>query len=283
MNTQSVFRFVLSVLCLTVVAMSPATAQKPAFVQHGVLFLPPDFYHDHREELGLNENQLREMQHIAEESFKRSKDLEVEMKKRAEALHDVLAKHPANPDEAAQRLRQVLEIEDQLKAMQLHAKVAIRNLLNAEQHEKLKHLIAKSQAGKGDHATVSLKEKFERLKHEIKRRIGDNEPPRELVEQLERIERAARDGRVKEAEEQVDAMLRRMHEKDGQQRGKGELEQHMRRIAEAAERTDNPEVREKLQGALRKLREAAASGNHEVIGDILRAIKPHLGGPGQKP
>jgi hypothetical protein len=395
MNTQRILRSVLPILCLTAAAALPAAAQQPASIQHGVLILPPDFYHKHREAIGISEDQLREMQRIAEESSRPAKDMEAEMRKRTEALHEAIARHPANPDEAAQRLRQVLEVENQFKAMQLHAKLAMRNVLNAEQMEKLKHLVAKSREGRGEGATAGLKEKFEQLKQEIKHRAGGGEPPRELVERLEQIERAARDGHVQEAEQQVDAMLRQLRGEGGKHpegarreggehgeiqqqlhkleealkntddpekreriqqqmrklreaqgagkhpegarrevgdrgdiqqqlhkleealkntddpekreriqqqmrklreaQGAGkhpegarredghELEQQIRRIAEAAERTDNPEVRERLQGAVAKLKEAAASGNHEVVADILGAIKPLLGGQKQKP
>lgn len=261
MNTQHVLRFALSVLCLTVAAMSPASAQKPAFAQHGVLFLPPDFYHDHREELGLNENQLREMQHIAEESFKPAEGLQAEMRKRTEALHESLAQHPANPDEAAQRLRQVLEIENQLKAIQLRAKVAMRNVLSAEQFEKLKQLVAKSQAGRGEGATAGLKEKFEQLKRELQRRTGGGKPPRELVERLEQIERAARDGRVQEAEQQVDALLRQLAgSKESGPPDKGGIQQQLQKMEEALRNTDDPEKRERIQQQIRKLREAQERG-----------------------
>lgn len=391
MKTPRIILLVLPILCLGGAAVSLAVAEQLAPGNSGVVLLPPDFYNSHREALGMSEDQLREMQRIAEESFRPAEGLQAEMRKRNEALREVIARHPANPDEAAERFRQVLEVEHQIKAMQLLAKVAMRNILSAEQFEKLKQLVAKYQARKGDNVTAGLKEKFEQLKQEIKRRAGGGEPPRELVGRLEQIERAARDGRVKEAEQQVDVLLRqlrgavggkesgqidkgdiqqqlqkmeealkntinpeqreriqqrmrelreaqgsgngpegargqngegggirqqiaRMEEAlkntsdpeqreriqrqmsklremqesgkgpEGAQRKGGEgLEQHLRRIAEAAERADNPEVRERLQAALGKLREAAASGNQEVVGNILKAIKPLLHDQGQNP
>jgi Spy/CpxP family protein refolding chaperone len=260
MNAQRILHFVLPIFCLTTAAVSPTAAQQPASVQHGVLFLPPDFYHKHREALGISEDQLREMQRIAEESFKPAGDLQAEMRKRTEALHEAIARHPADPDEAAQRLRQVLEIEDQLKSMQLRAKVAMRNVLSPDQFEGLKRLVAKMQGERGGGVTAGLKEKFERLKQEIKHRTGGGEPPRAMIDRLERIESAARDGRVEEAERQVDALARQLEggEESGQADAGG-ISQRLQRMEEALRNTTDPGQRERIQQQMRQLREQQGS------------------------
>lgn len=102
-----------------------------------------------------------------------------------------------------------------------------------------------------------------------------------VKQQFRKLEEALKNTSDPAEREQIEQKMRKLREsveggknsEEASNKGREELEKQMQRIAEMAEHTDNLEVREQLQAALGKLREAAASGNKEVVNDILAAVK----------
>lgn len=218
--------------------VAKATAEPtPVTVSHGIMFLPPDFYHDHREALGLNEDQLREMQRIADVTNKEVAGLKGDMEERTKALHEVMDKHPANAGVAAAKLRELLEVESVIKVEQLGARIAIRNVLNADQFAKLTQIVRTATTGKEGGTSAKLKEMFEQVKQEIRRRSERGEPPRELMEQLEQIEKSFHDGNLDGAERHLDRILRTLRGESGEHREQGARDEEAER-RERSERTE---------------------------------------------
>jgi hypothetical protein len=242
------------------------TAEEPSRATvKGAVFLPFDFYPKHREALRLNEEQVREMRRIAESMRDSGHKLEAERRKRTQALQDVMAHHPVEPENAMEPFRAVLETENEMKQLQFRNALAMRKLLSPEQIATLESL-AKQQGGEGGDAQRAIRERLDQVRAEIHKRAGGGEPPREVMERFKQIEQAARQGRLGEAKEQLGAMLRHLRDEPGSRwsgegkpskdpkRPKAEAEEQIQSIQQKLEHADNPEDRERLQQKLSKLR-----------------------------
>jgi Spy/CpxP family protein refolding chaperone len=299
MNLRSLRAFAL--FALAVAGFSPAAgaedrpreaaARPPAF-------LPFDFYARHRDELGLTADQIRAMQRLADGMRDSARELEDNRRECTKALQVVTGRNPVNSDKAMERFRALLKAEDEMKALQFRNEIAMRNTLSPEQFGKLESLAAKEAASRGDSALAKLQERLQQLKAELHKQTG-GEPPREIVERIEQIELAAKNGRLGEAKDQLEQVLRRLHGEapaattadiprpseskptpahaaEPERSLKEKIAPQIDAITEAAKSTDDPGLREQLQGALRGLRDAAASGNQEAADKILRSIEPAL-------
>ena len=232
-----------------------------------MMFLPLDFYPKHREALGLSDDQVREMQGIAQGMREPAEKIEAEMRERTKALHEAVQQNPVDREKVMHSFEKVLQAENQMKMLQFRTRIAMRGQLTPEQYSKAAALAKKEGVARGGGSAGELQAKLQQVREELRKRTGGSELPREIVEKLERIEQAAKQGRVDEAREQLDAILRHLREESGSRppaQGKrpegasqpgGEVEQRMRMLAEKMEKTTDPEQREQLQQQMRKLRE----------------------------
>ncbi len=228
----------------------------------GPVLVPFDFYPTHRKELGLNEDQAHEMQRLAEGMRDSGQKLEAERRERTRALQEVMAQSPIDSEKALDRFQAVLKAENEMKALQFRSGLAMRKVLSPEQTAKLE-LLAKKQIGEGGDANRAIRERLDQVREQIRRRAGGGEPPREVMEGFKQIEQSARQGRMGEAKEQLEAMLHHLRDEPGSQASadgkptgeaqRAEREQQMRGIKEKMEHTEDPEQRERLQQQLRKL------------------------------
>ena len=280
------------ILALATLAAAPlwpmASAEEPPRgpSSHDALFLPLDFYPTHREALRLSDDQMRELQRIAEGMRGPAEKLEAEMRDRGRALHEIISRNPVDADAAMERFKAVLQAENEMKALQFRSRIAMRRVLTPEQNEKAQRLAASERPPSGGSGAAEIQEKLQLVRQEIRRRSPGGEPPREALEMIERIEQAVRQGHLQEAGKQLDSILGHLRKERGEsdarrpdgaaQSQPDGLEQRMRHISELAKRTEKPELREQLQGALRRLREAAETGDREAIERTLNAIEPAL-------
>ena len=182
-------------------APSPAAAaSKPSFV-------PFDFYPRHRDELGLNEAQVAEMQRLSDQIRASVESLEQERRERTKALQDAMAQDSIDPKTAMELFEAVLKVENELKALQFRNGITMRNLLTPEQVAKLQPIASKEKASGIAATSGVLDEKLQQLRSEIRKRSHGGEPSREVVARLEQIEQLARQGHVAEARTQIDQML----------------------------------------------------------------------------
>ncbi|MEQ1859208.1 MAG: periplasmic heavy metal sensor [Chthoniobacteraceae bacterium] len=270
-------------------------AEEPsrAAVAHGIVFLPLDFYPKHREALGLSEEQVREMHGIAEGMRAPAEKIEAEIRERTKALHEAVGQNPVDREKVMHSFERVLQAENEMKMLQFRTRIAMRSQLTPEQYAKVAALVkhgAKKESGARDGASEGgIHEPLQKVREQLRKRAGGGDLPRDVVEKLEQIEQMAKQGRVDEAREQLEGILRHLRDESSSARppegkrpdgapqaGGEELKKRIHRIAEAAEQTDNAEVRERLQDAVRRLREAAESGNREVVDDIMRSVEPML-------
>ncbi len=261
------------------------------------VFVPFDFYPRHREELGLTDEQVREMQRLADQMRDSALTLDEERRERTRALQQAMAQDPIDPAKAMELFQSVLKAENEMKALQFRNGLAMRSLLTPPQIAKLLPLVTKDKASGIAATSGVLDEKLQQLRAEIRERSVAGEPSSDVVARVEEIERAAAQGRVAEARAQIDALLRELRSGAGsgaladvKRPGKmllpkyeearsisGEdLKKKMRAIGDAAKRTDNPKLRVRFESALRSLQEAADSGDQGAIEKIIKSVEPAL-------
>ncbi len=199
---------------------SPAYAgeaiERPGSETEGAIFVPFDFYPRHRDELGLNDAQTREMQRLSDQMRDSAVALEAERRERTKALQEAMARDSIDPKIAMELFEAVtLKVENELKALQFRNGIAMRNLLTPAQTAKLQPLATKDKASGIAATSGVLDQKLEQLRAEIRKRSHDGEPAREVVARLEQIEQMARQGRVTEATTQIDEMLRDLRSQAG--------------------------------------------------------------------
>jgi Spy/CpxP family protein refolding chaperone len=109
----------------------------------GAVFVPFDFYPRHREELGLNEEQVREMQRIADGLREAAKKSEAERARHTKALQEVVSRNSIDLQQAMECFQAVLNAENELKALQFRGGLTMRNALSPEQFGRLESLATK--------------------------------------------------------------------------------------------------------------------------------------------
>jgi hypothetical protein len=83
----------------------------------------------------------------------------------------------------------------------------MRNALRTEQLKQVQHLANQEGAARGAGVRAEFGERLQRLKAEIHKRTAGSPSP-EVVEQIKKIEQAAKEGRFSEAKTQLEQVLR---------------------------------------------------------------------------
>jgi hypothetical protein len=171
--------------------------------------IPFEAFVKFREALGLSEDQVREIGRIAEGMGDAGRKLESERRERTEALQEALAQRPIDLEKAMPRFQGVLQVENEMKALQFRSMVAAQNVLSPEQAEKVRAIAAKMQGsrdGSPAGAAADLRERLDQIRVQLRKRHG-GELPKEAVAMLERIEQAAQEGKLAEAKNQMEGLL----------------------------------------------------------------------------
>ena len=145
---------VLPTLILTALAAGSlwqsAFAEEPSRRPPAAPFMlfPFEAYAKHREAIGLNEDQVKEMGRIAEGMGDAARKLENERRERTEALQEAVSQHPIDMEKAMTRFQAVLQAENEMKALQFRSGLAVQNLLSPEQAAKAQAIAAKTQGSR---------------------------------------------------------------------------------------------------------------------------------------
>jgi hypothetical protein len=124
-------------------------------------------------------------------------------------LLEIMAQSPVNTEEAMARFQAVLAAENESKALQFRAGIAMRNALNPEQLRKLQSLVAKEGPARLTGGPATLSDRIQQLRSELQKRHA-GEPPVDVLAKLKAIEQIAREGRSGEAKTQLEALLREL-------------------------------------------------------------------------
>jgi len=211
-------RWILIAFIVAAILVSPAFAGQPPGSDSAaakLIFVPFDFYPRHRDELGLSDEQTREMQRLSDQMRDSAVALEAERRERTKALQEAMGRDFIDPKMAMELFEAVLKVENELKALQFRNGIAMRNLLTPAQTAKLLPLATKDKASGIAATSGVLDQKLDQLRAEIRKRTNGGEPTREVVARVERIEQLARQGRVAEARTQIDEMLRDLRSEAG--------------------------------------------------------------------
>jgi len=181
-------------------------------VAKAAIFLPFDFYGRNREALGLNVEQVREMERLAESIREPAQKLESERAKRTKALSEAMAQSPVDPDVAMARFQAVLEAENESKALQFRSGIAMRNTLTSDQLQKLQQLATKDGAARLSGGPAVLNDRIQQLRAELHKRSGGEPPPAAVMAQLKQIEQTAKEGRAGEAKAQLEQLLKQLRQ-----------------------------------------------------------------------
>ncbi|MEP6670877.1 MAG: periplasmic heavy metal sensor [Chthoniobacter sp.] len=204
----------LLLITVTLLAfLHPAAAQNPI---EGELF-PPDFLLAQREAIGLNEKQLQDIQSIVQDVQQKFETLKGQLEERGRAFQEIL--HQPKPDiaQVEDKLRAMLTQENEMKLLQVHLMLSLRNTLTAEQVDKARQLRQQQPsptAGKDPREGLPerLGKKFEQLKTAMQERAFEGAPPEEIVKQVGEIQKLAQSGQPLEAERRIDQLIVQLRE-----------------------------------------------------------------------
>jgi hypothetical protein len=170
-----------------------------------------------REALGLNENQLQDIQAIMQDVQPKFENLKGQLETRAKAFQEAL--HQAKPDiaQTEEKLRTMLTQENEMKVLQIHLMLDLRSKLTPEQLDKARQLRAQmqQQAGANDPRQglpERMQKKFQQLKTALDERAFGGAPPEEIVKQVEEIQQLAQSGQPLEAERRIDQLIIKLRE-----------------------------------------------------------------------
>jgi len=212
-------KLLLPFFALPLLGLLHATAAPNPIEQE---LFPPDFLMNQREALGLDETQLHELQATVQEVQPKFETLRGQLEERTRALQAAL--HEAKPDVAQteEKLRALLGQENEMKILQIHLMLTLRNKLTAEQVDKARQLRQdpRTQSGGGDPRQglpERLQKKFEQLKAAVQERAFGGAPPEEIVKQVGEIQHLAQGGQPLEAEHRIDLLLTQLREAKAKQ------------------------------------------------------------------
>lgn len=106
----------------------------------GNLLFPPDLVMRHQRTINLS----REQQDTIREEMRRTSadftDLQWQLSTEQEALASLVREPKPDPDEVQAQFDKLLALENRMKKLQLGMMIAIKNILTAEQQDKLREL-----------------------------------------------------------------------------------------------------------------------------------------------
>lgn len=174
---------------------------------------PPEFLQANAAVLEISETQMNEVKEIMTGAQPRFESFRSDMESRMIALRDALQKE--TPDAAAveEKLRAVVGLEADVKALQMRTMLAVRAKLNATQVSKARELRQKQLSAQGDTTRDRLREKFERMKALVEKEIQSGKDAAPYVERGEKIKAVAGAGKMKEAEAMLDETIASLSEK----------------------------------------------------------------------
>ncbi len=256
MKTKHVLSFALA---LSIVGSLPqeALANEPArsSVSQGIGFLPLDFYLDRRESLGLDEDQVAGLEQVLAGMREPGERIAEMIQNRQRALEEAVAENPVNREKTEERFEAVIHAENEMKSLQFRSRLEMRSILRPAQYEKVVAMAAKARSQESSSGSGQLQEELNRILHIVKERSG-GKVPQDVIERLEQIRKIARERQLKEAEEQIDAILRDLGK--GEYQDHSELESELRKMHETLEKADDPLQRERIEQEIQKLRQARA-------------------------
>jgi Spy/CpxP family protein refolding chaperone len=103
----------------------------------GDVMFPPDLIMRHARELGLTDDQKTFMRGEIQKTTTRFNDLQWQLQDAMEVLHQILEASSVNEQQALSQLNKLLDIEREIKQLQIGMGIRLKNQLTPEQQTKL--------------------------------------------------------------------------------------------------------------------------------------------------
>ncbi len=188
------------IACTGVVSAAEQTEQQI----HTQLF-SPELLMQHREELGLTDEQLARIHSHLDKVQADAAEAQKKLDPVTRKLAELLGAESVDEAAAMKQLEDVFNAEREMKRLHMRVMIRIRNELTAKQQG----LAAKfNQERKPDDLQKRLQSKVTRIQQEFQRRAEAGQPPVEAMQLLQSFPEQMQAGRAKEAEAILDRVLK---------------------------------------------------------------------------
>lgn len=144
MHIRTLFLTALLILCTA----STAFAQRGDVLRE--LVPPPKMLLQHQDALQLTDKQKEQLKALIKDAHDRSLDLEFEVQEEAEKLAKMLSADQVDVSAALKQADRLMAVETRLKKVRLEMMIKTKNLLTAEQLEKIDEYRAKQRDQRRD-------------------------------------------------------------------------------------------------------------------------------------
>lgn len=207
------------IIGMALMACGLAQAQNPkqAPVPVEKELVPPEILMRFRETLRVTPEQEGFLKEQVEAASRGMEKLKARMDEASAALRKVLEADAIDEDLAKARLGDVLDVEREVKQLQMAMMVRINNRLEPEQRRMCRALrkelgpmaVPPEQRDEAQRRFSSKMEVFKRLAQD---RFGHSGPPPELPGQVDRVQQLVREGNLPQAEAALDELIGRLKE-----------------------------------------------------------------------
>ncbi len=193
--------------CLVLLAACAgiASAQSQGTDPIQSLLFPPDVLIQHREKIGLTDEQVARIQSLAQELGPQTQGQQDRINKAMGRLAELLSAETVDEEAAMKQLEDVLSIEKEVKQLHLRLMIQIRNELNPQQRKVAAAISRNAQPAEG--LEQRLQAKLKRVEDEVQRRASAGQPPFEVVGLMQKFPELMQGGQVQEAEALLDRVL----------------------------------------------------------------------------
>jgi Spy/CpxP family protein refolding chaperone len=176
-------------------------------------FFPPELILMAREQIGMNEEQLKAFRDRVEKAQPQSEELRSKLERESAALSTMVKQEHVDETAVLAQLDKVLDAERALKHLHVGLLAAIKNILTPEQQTKLRDLAKDGAARLGEDARKRLSGKMERVKAGAEKMAENGRDPSEIMRAMEEKFKPLIDaGKIIEAEAELDRVLEQLNQ-----------------------------------------------------------------------
>jgi Spy/CpxP family protein refolding chaperone len=201
------FLAVLASACPLPAAEGPKKAVDP----FAGAFFPPELIVLARDRIGLTPEQRKVLGDCMEKTRLRNNELRGKLERETAALAAIAKQDRVDEPALAAQLDKVLNVEREVKHLNVGLLATIKNLLTPEQRAQLRGLGKDGQAQLAEDTRKRLTEKVERVQQTAQRWVESGRDPSAIAQTMEKMVKPLLDtGKVIEAEAELDRLLERL-------------------------------------------------------------------------
>ncbi|MCP4786718.1 MAG: periplasmic heavy metal sensor [Fuerstiella sp.] len=169
------------------------------------LLIPPEVLIHHRAEIGLSEEQVRQIHNLVEKVGPEIQGLQERANDAMGRLAELLSKDSTDVDSALKQLDQFLVIEKEQKLHHLRVMIQIRNELTTTQRQAAFRIVGALRPDEG--LEQRLKAKLARIETKMQSRAKAGPPPFDAVGLMQKFPVLMQNGQTREAELLLDRVI----------------------------------------------------------------------------